>query len=256
MPGPQIRSSSTYESASAETASTIPLPPSWLPGDVCYISWAHSTIVNGLITVPVGWEGLIKGFVSTTNTFGQHGVLKRVLQTGDTNPVINHDSGHIAAVCVAVYDQDQTTAEDVPPTWDSNTGLTDPETRSPAITPVTPGCLLLITHATRNGTQFIIDTTFPTPAGMTEVAEAATADSTAGVANVTLQLSMEYRADTSAIGTKTINATGTDVTAIQPWGSAILVRPWLATAPDFMVLRTETGHALLQENRALLLIES
>jgi Glycosyl hydrolase family 26 len=225
-----VRSSSAYASAATETATSgLALPPGWQPSDVVYIGW-ELTAATGVVTTPPGWALAVPAFVSavgTSPTSGHAGVFRRVMQSGDTAPVISFTSGRFAAALEAIQGADNTTPEDVTPVTDDNTGVAVPSVRAPSIVPVTPGCLLLTFHAVRNGTSGAT-TAFTPDASLTEQADIAT--TVAAVSEAAIEAATLALADTSATGTKTATATGSNVTVLNTMGVAIAVRPAMAAA--------------------------
>ena len=110
--GPTVRSSSTYASAASETTFNLALPPGWQAGDVCYIG-VELRATGATINTPTGFTAVAATFtpVGVTNT--AMAVFRRVLQTGDTDPVaVSGASGRYAAAAVAVQGADGTTPED------------------------------------------------------------------------------------------------------------------------------------------------
>src|SRR6266568_30213 len=225
-----VRSSSTYASAATEAATSgLTLPAGWQPGDVIYIG-CELTAATGSITTPSGWANSVPQFVSavgSTPTSGHAAVFRRVMVSGDTDPVISFTSGRFAAAMVAVQGADNTTPEDVTPASDDNTGVTAPSVRAPSLTPVTPGCLLITFHAVRNLTSGVL-TAFTPDASETEQADAGT--SVAAVSEAAVEAATLALTDTSATGTKTATATGSNVTSLNMMGAAIAVRPAAAAA--------------------------
>lgn len=243
---PKIRSVGTHGINATATSSTVPLPPAWEPGDLCYIGWSANG-TSFALTVPAGWTEVVPGFNSGGNIMA--GVLKRVLQTGDgTSVLITHLNGRLAAVSMAICDHDATKPEDVPPTTDTNGGVTTPSVRASSIDPITEECLLVTFHSARGAVSGEIPT-FSPPAGMIEVGEACS--QTGSNPNQVIGVAELLLTSASATGTKT-GTMSLGVNGMQ--GSAIVVRSGISE--DFMILMTESGYPLLQENRGLLLLES
>jgi hypothetical protein len=195
---------------------------------VVYIGW-ELTASSGTVTTPSGWVAVVAGFRSAGTTNCAHGVLRRVMQVGDTAPAISHTSGRFAAVAAAVQDADTTTPEDVTPTTDDNSGVTTPSVRAPSITPVNANCLLLTWHALRNGTNDVV-TSFTPDASETEAAEASSNTSPNALSGAAIELAYLALSGTSATGTKTATATGSNVSIINTMGSAIAVRSAVSTS--------------------------
>ena len=221
---PKVRSSASYSHALTGTSATVPLPPGWQVGDLCYISWSL-TATSATLTVPAGWSAVVPAFNGTGSTSALSGVLKRVLQAGDGSVVITHASGRFSAISTAIYDFDPAVPEDVAPVSDDGTGVVSPSVRAPSITPTTNSCMLLTTHAVRNGVSGVI-TAFTPPSGMTEVREIST--TAGGSSNAAVEVSVLQLGAAGATGTKTSTATGTDVTSINKMGSSIAIRPKVA----------------------------
>lgn len=218
---PTIRASTTYASTASEASSTVPLPTGWQVGDVVYIGW-ELTASSGTVTTPSGWAAVVAGFRSAGQTNCATGVLRRVMQAGDTAPAIAHTSGRFAAISTAVQNADTTTPEDVTPTTSDNTGITYPSVDAPSITPATAGCLLLTFHAIRNGTNGA-SASFSPPSGMTEEADISSA--VAAVSNAAIELASQALTGTAATGIKTATVTSSSGTTVNPMGVAIAVRP-------------------------------
>ena len=216
-----VRSTSTYASAATEAATSgLTLPAGWQPGDVVYIGW-ELTATTGTVTTPGGWTAVVAGFAAAGVTNAHSGVLRRVMQTGDTDPVISFTSGRFAAALAALQGADNVTPEDVTPTTDDNTGVTTPSVRAPSITPVTDNCLLLTFHAVRNGTNGV-STAFTPDASETEQAD--TSSAVAAISNAAIEAATLALGTAAATGTKTATATGSNVSAINMMGSAVAVR--------------------------------
>lgn len=238
---PTIRSSATYASTVSEASSTVPLPSGWQVGDILYIGW-ELTASSGALTVPSGWTEPFTQFYATGATNARHGVLRRVAQSGDTDPVIAHTSGRFAAISAAIQSADTTTPEDVTSTTDDNTGVSVPSVRAPSITPTTSGSLLLTWHAARNGTNGA-GTSFAPDASETEQADIASV--VAASSNAAIELAYLALSGTSATGTKTATATGLTGGAANMMGSSIAVRPAVGGGTAF------TGSASLSGSGSL-----
>ena len=245
-PTPKIRSATSYGVSTTGTSSTVPLPTTWLPGDLCYIGWsANGTSFD--LTTPAGWSEVVPEFKSGANVSA--GVLKRVLQAGDTDVVITHTNGRLTAISMAIYDHDASNPEDVASVTDANGGVVAPNVRAPSIDPVTDNCLLLTFHTARGAVAGEIPLSTPPP-GMTQVDEMGSQSVSQG--NSIIGVARLELTDHSSTGTKTGTTSGGAINSML--GSAIVVRSGIAE--DFMILMTEAGYPLVQENRALLLLES
>lgn len=244
-----VRSASTYASAVTEAATSgLMLPAGWQSGDVIYIG-CELTAATGSITTPSGWAAVVAQFVSavgTTPTSGHTAVFRRVMQAGDTAPVISFSSGRFAADLLAISGADNTTPEDVTPVTDDNTGVTVPSVRAPSITPVTANCLLITFHAVRNLTNGVL-TSFTPDASETEQADTGT--SVAAASEAAIEAATLALTSASATGTKTATATGSNVTSLNTMGVAIVVRPAVpalqnATSSPAVTAGTTSGPAV------------
>lgn len=83
-----------------DTSLTVPLPSGWLPGDLCILAFAvNDDQVE--VTVPEGWQP-IAGGTSTAGTM-RAGLYWRILEAGDTDPVITAAAQHKLAGLTATY---------------------------------------------------------------------------------------------------------------------------------------------------------
>lgn len=218
---PYIRSTSTYASAASETTPSpaFVLPDGWQAGDTVYIGY-ELTASNGVFNPPAGWTELFVQFRSAGTTNTCHGVIRRVMQGGDINPVPTYTSGRIAMAAAAVVGA-HTTPEDVTPTTDDNTGVTTPSVRASSITGASNGDLILSFFALRNGINSIVTSFTPDP----DLNEAVDVSSTVvGSSNAAIELAWLWQPVAGATGTQTATATGTDVSTINGMGSTIAVK--------------------------------
>jgi hypothetical protein len=248
---PSVRSAGVYGSAATEGSATVPLPSGWQAGDLCYIGW---TLLAGtpVVTLPAGWSEFVPAFVSQQNANTIFGVLRRILQAGDTAPVINSTvTGRWAAISVAVTGYHPINVEDTAATWDEGPLANFPDVRIPSITSITNNALMLAFAVSRNSTSGFPITWTP-PAGMTEVTEVSATVSSI----VAMELSRLDLPVPTTTGVKIATPAAGTFTGPAPMGASIVIRD--AAAPNFdqLHLLQESGHALLQENRAHLLLES
>ena len=225
---PLIRGSNKYSSGTgSDTTSTVPLPSGWQAGDLCYLIYnVRGTTVT--TTVPSGWSALVPETsyqgVSNNYTFG---VMKRVLQAGDSNPAIAHTSGRFSAVTVAIQAGtfDSTTPEDVTPTTSTATAGVITQVPSPSITPVTDQCLILTNHLASNNTT-VVTMTFTPPSGMTELQDTTSGHTSSGNTSMeTCYLQRGTGTNGVATGIKNATPTSTDLTNVAVAGVTIAVRP-------------------------------
>lgn len=248
---PQVRSAGTYGSAATETSATVPLPSGWQANDLCYLGWVLLSSSPVFGPAPAGWSDFVPPFNNMQNSNVLCGCLRRVLQAGDTAPVLPFTSGRFAAISVAVTGYSTANPEDTAPQTDNGVIDTFPDVRIPTITSVTKNALMLGFAATRNSTSANAITWTP-PAGMTEVAEVSATVSTL----VAIELSKLDLPDLTVTGVKIATPAAATFTGPAPYGIAIVVRD--SAAPDFdnSILLTEAGYPLLQETGHHLLLES
>jgi hypothetical protein len=144
------------------------------------------------------------------------------MQAGDPNTLtVSHTSGRFAAVAGAIQGADNTTPEDVTPTFDTNTSVAFPNAEIPSITPVQQDALLLTFAAARNATNGATSTFVP-PTGMTEVAEVSSAVS--GTSNAAIEMNALTLSSNAATGVTNATVTSSSGTSVNPMGSTIAVR--------------------------------
>lgn len=232
-----VRSSAVAQTNTATATISVPLPTGWQVGDVCYIA-VMITVAGPSITTPAGWTAVVTAFSPSGSASALFAVYRRVLQGGDTDPVvISSTSARRSALSVAIQGADTTTPEDVTPTTDVNTSVAYPDVRAPSITTVTAGCLLLTFNATRNGgTSSTMS--FAPPAGMAEVTESENTSQLAATSGIELnQLTLGAA---GATGTNTATVTFTSGTSSSPAGVSVAVRPAAGAAaviPDLVMAR-------------------
>jgi hypothetical protein len=219
---PQVRSASEVSTGSSTTATTltVTLPAGWQAGDLCYIPWGLSA-TSASLTVPSGWTEIIPQTYASGSTTGMMGVLRRVLQAGDSNPVLNFTSGRAVAIAVAIYGYDPAFPEDVTPLLDPSAGSM-PNCIAESLTPVTINCLLITTHVVRNSTNNIINMAMTPPAGMTEIHDIA---NTSTGSNNVINVCQQALTTLDPTGAKTATVTGSDVTTGNRMAVSILIRP-------------------------------
>ena len=197
------------------------MPAGWQPGDVVYVGY-ELTASKGSVTVPSGWAQAVPQFRSASSASSLSGVLRRVMQPGDSSSLtIGHSSGRFAAISAAIQSADNATPEDVTPTTDANSGVAFPSVEIPSITPAQQDALLLDFAAVRNATNGST-TTFTPPGGMTEAAEAATAVPSAF--NAAIEMSYAALSSNAATGVNDATIHTSAGTSANPMGSAIAVR--------------------------------
>lgn len=247
---PAVRSAGIYGSAASEASISVPLPAGWQPGDLCYIG-CSALAANPAIITPAGWSVFVPGFISQQNSNVMLAVFRRILQAGDTNPVISGFSGRWAAISVAVTGYNTAHPEDTAPNKDDGVLATFPNVRIPSITSITNNCLMIAFAVSRNSTSGVPLTWTP-PSGMTEVAEvSATSSTLCAIEACSLDLPVP-----TVTGVKLAVPAAATFTGPAPMGVSIVVRD--LSAPDFdnLILLQETGHHLLQETGDHLLLES
>jgi hypothetical protein len=248
---PTVRSSGTYGTSATETGATVPLPAGWQAGDLCYIGWILLSSATVLGPVPAGWSEIVTNRFNYQNANTLFGCFRRVLQAGDSNPAFTFTSGRFAAVSVAITGYNTLVPEDTAATVDVGDIDTFPDIRVPSITSITKNALMIAFAASRNSTGgFPI--TFTPPSGMTEIAEVSTTVST----TVAIEACRLDLPNPTVTGVKIATPAAGTFTGPAPSGISIVVRDAAAPSFDNMILCQETGHALLQENRAYLLQES
>ena len=237
---PALRAQTNYQGAVTETSSVVLLPTiangavaDWQPGDVVYIGW-DLTAATGVTTTPPGWTTVVPGFNSSSSTSAVHGVIRRVMQTGDSNSVtISHTNGRFAALTSAWVGADNVAPEDVVPTTDNNASVVYPNVRAPAISTVRDGCAILSFHAARNSTNGAT-TTFEPDVSETEINEATS--NVAAVSNAAIEAAYFVQTTAGATSALTATATSSSGTLINQMGSTIAIRPARlpAEAPVFL----------------------
>jgi hypothetical protein len=250
---PEIKSWATYGSNASESSITVPLPSGWQAGDLCYIGWVLLASAP-VVSPPSGWTAIIPQVNSQQNANTIFGILRRVLQAGDSAPVITGASGRWAGISVVITGYKTTPTEDTAATQDDGVIDTFPDVRIPSITSITPNALMLGFAVTRNGTS-TQPLRFAAPAGMTEIADVSSTSSTnVAIELVKLELPTPTTTGVKIATPSTIN--GGAHTGPAPMGAAIVVRD--AEAPDFekLILLTEAGHQLIQEIGHHLLLQS
>ena len=216
-----VRSTARYAGLT-DTSHTVPLPPGWAVGDLCYIAWSMATTLSTALTltVPSGWTQVITQFAPSGVVGAIHGVLRRVLQAGDGSVTLSHTNSRLAAVSVAVTGN-AVVSEDVTPASDNNSGVTGANVRAPSLTPVTSADLLLTFHAVRNNSPGVV-TSIKAPTGMIKLNEISSAHKTH--ANTAIQVSQQMLSGLTATGTKIATASASNITNINRQGSSILIR--------------------------------
>lgn len=252
---PQIRSTNGYQSPQdGETSATVPLPVGWQPGDLCYIAWTSAVTAgagNAAVAAVSGWQEITLQFNSGTNSNSTNGILRRVLQAGDTSVVINHLAARFAAVSIAITGYDPNALEDAVPMIATGPGYTDAP--APSITPAVVNDLLLAFFFART-TSGTFPLWFSIPAGMSEVDEATSF--VAAVTNSAVGVSKQELSSTTPTGEKLA------VVYVQGGtkgvsGASVLVRAaYVGADLDLNHLLADSSHALLQENSHHILINS
>jgi hypothetical protein len=248
---PTVRSAGTYGSAATETSATVPLPTGWQPGDLCYLGWCLLSAGLTFGPTPAGWSDFVPPLMSQQNANTLQGVLRRVLQAGDSAPVLPFTSGRFCAISVAVTGYHATYPEDTAPARDDGVLANFPDVRIPSITSITNNALLLAFASSRNSTS-ATPLTWTPPSGMTEVAEVSATVSTL----VAMELSSLDLAVPTVTGVKIATPTAATFTGPAPMGVAIVVRDAAAPSFDHQNLLLEDGNHLLQETGHHLLLEA
>lgn len=148
----------------------------------------------------------------------------RIADAAGTQPVLVSapDLQHLAGAILAVQGQHPSSYLDAAATQSNDTAATS--TAVPSVAAVSASTLLIIAGAMRG------QTTYTPPAGMTEVAEVASADGANSGNNVSLFAAVEPRAASGATGTRTV--THSWATAVYSVSMALTVAPAPAlTAP-------------------------
>ncbi len=250
---PTVRSVGTYGSAATETSATVPLPTGWQPGDLCYLGWCLLSGGLTLSPIPAGWSEFVPALMSQQNANTLSGVLRRVLQAGDSAPVLPFGTGNgrFCAISVAVTGYHATYPEDTAPTRDDGWQAAFPDVRIPSIESITNNALMLAFASSRNSTS-ATPLTWTPPSGMTEVAEVSATFSTL----VAMELSSLILPTPTVTGVKIATPTAATFTGPAPMGVSIVVRDAAAPSIDDQHLLLDTGHALLQESGHHLLLEA
>lgn len=223
---PQALAATTYASAATEASSTVTLP-AFTNGDAVYIGY-ELTAATGTVTVPAGWVEAVPQFRSSSSTSSLHGVLRRVMQPGDSASLaVSHTSGRFAAVAVTVQGADQSQPEDTFAT-DTNPNSAYPAVEIPGCQPVVVNGLALAWAACRNGTN-AATTSFTPPPGFTEFGDVSSA--VAATSNAAAEGSSQALTSNTMVPGGNATASSSSGTSINQMGSLVVVRGALAPVP-------------------------